>query len=43
MAGCQLVQAAVADRVGGPLRGEIAAAFIRRAHIAQDQFKQGFH
>ena len=42
MAGGQFVEAAVADCVGGPLGGEIAAAFVGRAHVAQYQFEQRF-
>ena len=39
----QFMQAAVADGVGRALRRQIAAAFIRRAHIAQDQFQHRPH
>ena len=38
----EFVQAAVADRMGSALCGQIAAAFIGRAHIAQDQLQHGF-
>jgi len=43
MAGGQLVEAAVAYGVGCALGGEVAAAFVGRAHVAQDEFEQGFH
>ena len=43
MTGRQFVQAAVPDCVGRPLRRQIAAAFVRRAHIAQDEGKKRFH